>query len=105
MATKQLEDYSREVLAEFIRREMGLPFAFNSDRLLRRLAQIEAETAIQKNRRAIDDLIAESWGLLGAQHFKEWRAKQDKIDRLLDENERLRSVAFPLTDEPARGHK
>lgn len=99
---RELESFSPEVLAEFIRDNVPMLSKARTDKMFADLIYIEARQRIEKINKEIDLLIAKARSLHGVEHIKEYLAVQDQIDVLWKKREEASSIAYPRTPEKAK---
>lgn len=100
---RELESFSPEVLAEFIRNNVPMRSAARANKVFADLIHIEARQRLERINKEIDRLIAKGKSLHGAEHIKEYLAVQAQIDALWREYEIALNTAFPHTTEKANG--
>lgn len=102
-ADRQLEDFSPAVLAAFIRQEMAIPFAINTDWLWQKLLRVEAEMEMEANRAEVKRLIEENRNLINLSRHAEYWKNNKRIDALWKRNEELVDIAYPDTKIESKG--
>lgn len=93
--TRELESFSPEVLAEFIRDNVPMLSVARANKVFADLIHIEARQRLDKINKELDRLMAKSKTLHGAEHIKEYLAVQDQITALLKEYDEVMDIAFP----------
>lgn len=93
--TRELESFSSEVLAEFIRGNVPMLSAARTSKVFAELVYIEARQRLDSIHKEVDRLIAKGTSLQGIEHIKKYLAVQDQITKLWEEAEGVRKVAFP----------
>lgn len=97
---RQLESFSRAVLAEFIRENVPMLSAARTNKVFADLIHIEARQRLERINKELDRLLAKSKSLHGVEHIKEYLAVQTQIDALWREQEEALNIAFPQRKNP-----
>lgn len=92
---RELESFSPEVLAEFIRDNVPMLSKARTDKMFADLIYIEARQRIEKINKEIDLLIAKARSLHGVEHVKEYLAVQNRITALDKQRDEAADIAYP----------